>query len=95
MQTVPAYAPGSVVTLNMGRDAIVTNWHPDDPCRPVVRVMRGKLDDPDSIELTDPINLREQAGIHITHCDGEDVSQDNFAVSCELQRPDRSEAAAA
>jgi HD-GYP domain-containing protein (c-di-GMP phosphodiesterase class II) len=94
-QIVPAYSPGSMVTLSIGRDAIVTNWHPDDPCRPVIRVMRGRVDQPESIELSEPIDLREQPAVHIVGCDGHDVTQDNFALSCELRGPDRSDAAAA
>src|SRR5207247_1230985 len=36
---VPAFPPGSMVRLNTGDMAVVTNWHPEAPCQPVVQVI--------------------------------------------------------
>lgn len=36
LRIAPAFAPGTVVHLSTGLDAVVTEWNPDDPCRPVV-----------------------------------------------------------
>lgn len=79
MSVVPAYAPGSVVRLSDGRDAVVTSWHVNAPCRPTVEILheieprpqkqRGKVV---------RIDLREHKELSIVATDGEDVSQDNF-----------------
>ncbi|MFG0247225.1 MAG: HD-GYP domain-containing protein [Phycisphaerales bacterium JB052] len=70
----PAYAPGSRVGLSDGRDAIVIDWDPRDPCRPVVHEVTH-FEDPDFGEV---IDLREQTDIVVIEYDGYDVERYNF-----------------
>jgi HD-GYP domain-containing protein (c-di-GMP phosphodiesterase class II) len=42
LAVVPAYAPGTVVTLNTGQSAAVGNWFADDPCRPSVLMLEDE-----------------------------------------------------
>jgi hypothetical protein len=68
-----------VVRLSDGRDAVVTSWDVNAPCRPTVEILheieprpqkqRGKVV---------RIDLREHKELSIVATDGEDVSQDNF-----------------
>jgi len=79
LAVVPAYAPGSIVTLSSGMRAVVTEWFPDDPCRPTVHagddLEKGFTDaDP---KLT-RIALREHPSLFVAEIDGEDVSSNNF-----------------
>lgn len=80
-QVVPAYAPGTIVTLSDGRRAAVARWSPEAPCRPRVLI----LDERDAqrarvwarseqvfIELTDRTDL------HIAAVDGQNVASLNF-----------------
>jgi len=81
LTVVPAYPPGSLVTLNTGARAVVTDWFSDDPCRPVVRVLPGHFDATDlSLEIDDMprLSLREEGGVFITHLGDEEVANDNF-----------------
>jgi hypothetical protein len=76
---VPAYAPGSIVTLSSGARAVVTEWFPEDPCRPTVHA-GDNFDhgfDDDGVPL-ERIALREQPALSIVEIDGVDVSGDNF-----------------
>ncbi|HCT45639.1 MAG TPA: hypothetical protein DF699_10545 [Phycisphaerales bacterium] len=70
----PAYAPGSRVGLSDGREAVVIDWDPRDPCRPVVREVTH-FEDPDFGEV---IDLREQPEIVVIEYDGFDVERYNF-----------------
>lgn len=81
----PAYPPGSMVTLNDGRRAVVVDWAPTQTCRPTVEVFEN---DP----LTEAVNSRTAGGtpqrervnlasnrsLWIVEADGVDVSGDNF-----------------
>jgi DNA gyrase subunit B len=40
---VPAYPPGSLVTLSNGQMALVEGWSPHAPCQPVVRLVEAPL----------------------------------------------------
>jgi HD-GYP domain-containing protein (c-di-GMP phosphodiesterase class II) len=78
---VPAYPPGSVVTLNDGRRAVVLNWHPDSPCQPTVQLLND--DGPSSRDDRDEpttIDLRERTDLLIAEQDGVNVSRDNFRL---------------
>lgn len=79
MSVVPAYAPGSVVKLSDGRDAVVTNWDVNAPCRPVVEILHEIEPRPNKQRnKVVRINLREHTDLTIIATDGEDVSADNF-----------------
>lgn len=83
---VPAYPPGSIVTLSSGQRALVQHWHPDSPCQPTVQV----LDDRDLPVLDardEPVchDLRQSPDLLIVEQDGCDVSQDNFRLVTPLR----------
>jgi HD-GYP domain-containing protein (c-di-GMP phosphodiesterase class II) len=90
----PAFAPGTLVLLNDGTMAAVTDWSPLDPCRPtVVPIHAGLLaghegaaaDDeghdhtPEMMKLGDSIDLRVRTDLHIVSADGVDVENDLFS----------------
>lgn len=100
---VPAYTPGSVVTLSSGVRAVVCNWRHDDPCRPRVLPIEN-LDNAigagtsgpavmDDDEPRDVIDLAATPDLHIVHAEGFDVSKDNFLLpgnqEFDLRKADR------
>lgn len=102
--SVPAYAPGSIVTLSDGSKAVVCNWRPDDPCRPRVRPIEGlaaainaRNEEPDVLdagaEPKDLIDLSCAPDLYIAHAEGFDVSDENFLLPStsefDLRRADR------
>ncbi|GIW74767.1 MAG: phosphodiesterase [Phycisphaerales bacterium] len=90
LATVPAYAPGSVVTLSDGTQAVVCNWRPEDPCRPRVAPIEGihgaidpASDDSAEDERQEPedvIDLATTPGLFIAWAEGFDVSDENFLL---------------
>lgn len=70
----PPYAPGSVVRLSTGQEAVVTAWTVEDPCRPVVEV----IDVLDPREAREVIDLRVRRDIQVAQAEGHDVLEDNF-----------------
>jgi HD-GYP domain-containing protein (c-di-GMP phosphodiesterase class II) len=82
---VPAYPPGSIVTLNDGQRALVRHWHPDSPCQPTV----SPLDD-QGLPVLDAhgepvsIDLRQRPELLVVEQDGQDVSHDNFRLIAPL-----------
>ena len=102
--SVPAYAPGSVVTLSDGSSAVVCNWRPDDPCRPRVHVIDGLAAAIDAqvpngeildgvSEPEDTIDLAATPDLYIAHAEGFDVSDENFLLpgdgAFDLRKADR------
>jgi HD-GYP domain-containing protein (c-di-GMP phosphodiesterase class II) len=75
---VPAFSPGSMVMLSSGECAIVTDWHPDAPCQPTVRVIEKKPER--GATCPREVDLRQHASITIVEHDGLDVSHDSFRV---------------
>jgi HD-GYP domain-containing protein (c-di-GMP phosphodiesterase class II) len=79
LAVVPAYAPGTLVSLSNGRQGVVVDWSSSDPCRPVVRevgdVTRGFDRAPRAGELFD---LRTTPDLSVVTCEGVDVSRANF-----------------
>jgi HD-GYP domain-containing protein (c-di-GMP phosphodiesterase class II) len=76
---VPAYPPGTVVRLNTGEQAMVSEWHPESPCQPTVLVgQHGE----GPARFTNPVryDLRELPELLIIEQDGLDVSRDNFRM---------------
>ncbi len=90
LAVVPPYAPGSVVTLNDGRNAVVIDHHPQRPCRPIVQI----IPDMDSLTRDDlplgpMLDLAEQSPrVFISQCDGFDVADLNFERPTILPRPE-------
>jgi HD-GYP domain-containing protein (c-di-GMP phosphodiesterase class II) len=54
LAVVPAFAPGTMVTLNTGQFAAVCNWFSDDPCRPSVLMLDGETETQQSASITPP-----------------------------------------
>ncbi len=76
MNVVPPFAPGSIVTLSSGDEAVVVGWSPLEPCRPRVRIVASF--DPDDMSAAPAIDLRARRDLTVTHAEGCDVSQDLF-----------------
>lgn len=74
---VPPYPPGAMVRLNSGEQAVVVQWHPDEPCRPTVQVIEEDLMRISSRELP-AYDLKARPDLWITHIDDIDVEADNF-----------------
>jgi HD-GYP domain-containing protein (c-di-GMP phosphodiesterase class II) len=79
LAVMPAYAPGTIVELNSGVRGLVTEWFPDDPCRPCVQ----ELGDPTrDFDRGSPVGeryiLRDTPGLCVVRVDGQDVLRDNF-----------------
>ncbi|MCW5756266.1 MAG: HD domain-containing protein [Phycisphaeraceae bacterium] len=89
--SVPAYSPGSLVTLNTGVQAVVCNWRTDDPCRPRVLPIQDlsqaiDADEPrtavldSTIEPPGIIDLASTPDAYIAQAEGFDVSDENFLL---------------
>jgi HD-GYP domain-containing protein (c-di-GMP phosphodiesterase class II) len=68
---VPAYAPGTQITLSDGRPGVIADWRPDAPCRPRIHLIGSNRGKPD-------VDLLEQRDVAIAEVDGHDVLHDNF-----------------
>jgi HD-GYP domain-containing protein (c-di-GMP phosphodiesterase class II) len=82
LSVVPAYAPGSMVMLSTGERAVVGETFPSDPCRPVVHVIgdpRSGFDKP-AAECR-RYDLRSEPEISVVEAEGQNVTDDNFALS--------------
>ncbi len=75
LSVCPAYPPGSMVTLSNGMRAVVADWSPLDPCRPVVQELTHFEDE----QETEAIDLRNRRELSIIEFEGTDVRRDNFA----------------
>ncbi|MBX3385310.1 MAG: HD domain-containing protein [Phycisphaeraceae bacterium] len=75
---VPAYAPGTFVTLSDGRSCVVTGWVPNQPCRPTVNPVLGFDVDGEELRLGDPIDLSRRRDLMIVEADGQRVERDHF-----------------
>lgn len=79
LTVVPAYLPGTMVTLSNGMNAVVTEWFPDDPCRPTVQTIGDPTVDFDKeASASEKFILRQTPGLTIVRAEGQDVSGDNF-----------------
>jgi HD-GYP domain-containing protein (c-di-GMP phosphodiesterase class II) len=78
LSVAPAYAPGTLVRLSTGEQAVVTDWYPNDPCRPAVQVVGDGLDPAAPAPAVKRYSLRQNASITIVQAEGQDVSGDNF-----------------
>jgi HD-GYP domain-containing protein (c-di-GMP phosphodiesterase class II) len=80
---IPPYAPGTIVELSNAARAVVTRWHPEEPCRPVVRQIRD-LDDLDDPFVGGEIDLIEHTELEVVFAEDDNVQQDNFYTSDSL-----------
>jgi HD-GYP domain-containing protein (c-di-GMP phosphodiesterase class II) len=79
LAVVPAYAPGTMVTLSDGRSGVVVEWFPDDPCRPTLAITGN---DPErALDRPERLSLRACPDLAVARAEGEDVSADNFYPS--------------
>ena len=78
LRLVPAFMIGSAVILSDGSHAVVVANHPEAPCRPVVRLLSGALDDPKTRATARQLDLRMCRGLTVASVDGHDVRPFNF-----------------
>lgn len=86
LTVVPAFAPGSVVTLSDGSEGIVASWDPTLPCSPTVLPLdKDVLSDvrragPGVLMQApgEPIDLVERRDLRIVKIDDHDVTQEYF-----------------
>lgn len=81
VHVVPAYGPGTVVTLSNGIDGVVTDWSPEDPCRPLVESLgdlsRGWRSRPNA----ERFDLQLRRDLTVVSAEGFDVRNDNFEIA--------------
>lgn len=81
LQVVPAYPPGSMVTLNTGQKAIVIDWRHSTPCQPTVQLVPDEPAHQRRFEENPQvIDLHKRPDLLIVTHDGVDVSHDNFRL---------------
>jgi HD-GYP domain-containing protein (c-di-GMP phosphodiesterase class II) len=79
LAVMPAYAPGTIVELNNGKRGVVTEWFPDDPCRPTVQEVGDPTRDfANGAPSGERMVLRDAPGVHVVRVEGQDVADDNF-----------------
>jgi HD-GYP domain-containing protein (c-di-GMP phosphodiesterase class II) len=88
LAVVPAFPPGSIVTLSDGRKAVVTGWDPTQPCSPMVSVLPISLDESldemvaavldEFVPLGEELDLKDRRDLRIAKIDGHDVTGDLF-----------------
>lgn len=89
LSVVPAFAPGSIVTLSNGRRCVVAAWEPSHPCSPTVCPLSPEAEEALSVggerlmrsgdlPLGEPIDLQERKDLRIVSAEGQDVSADLF-----------------
>jgi HD-GYP domain-containing protein (c-di-GMP phosphodiesterase class II) len=85
LAVAPAYAPGSMVRLSTGEDAVVVECFADHPCRPSVRTIGDVRRDFES-GPAEPrqYNLVHDASVSIVEAEGQDVSRDNFVLPAQV-----------
>jgi len=91
---VPAYPPGSVVTLSNGEKAVVTAWHPEAPCQPTVQLLPDSTPQLLRGTSSQPIryDLRDRTDLLVVEHEGSDVSRDNFRLISAQSEPQKSAA---
>lgn len=79
---VPAYPPGSMVTLSSGERAVVVEWHAEAPCQPIVQIVINQDAGAAAPADAQPVryDLRQRGDLLIVEHDGADVREDNFRL---------------
>jgi len=78
LSVVPAYAPGTMVTLSNGRTGVVVEWFPDDPCRPTVQVIADPSRHVSGTRGGERFILRRDPSLSVARAEEQDVAEDNF-----------------
>lgn len=81
---VPAYPPGSILTLNDERRATAVDNNPIEPCRPTIQIIdmyraADERREPETLDLT------QHRNVTIVACDGVDVRDDNFDLPATMR----------
>lgn len=85
LRVVPPYPPGTIVRLNDGRMAVVSEHDVEDPCRPKVQILNpaamleeeAKPTQPD--ETIQTVALRDHPSLHVSQVHNRDVAKYNFS----------------
>ncbi len=83
MRLVPPFQVGSVVTLSDGNEAVVISNNPEAPCRPVVKIITGRIGDASTRISERRLDLRMCRNISIVATDGIDVRKYVFTGELE------------
>jgi hypothetical protein len=78
LAVVPAYAPGTMVTLSNGKSGAIVEWFPDDPCRPTVQMLDPSAPYADRRFGGERFVLRDDPSLTVVRAEEQDVSGDNF-----------------
>lgn len=80
LEVVPPYAPGSIITLNDNRQAVVIDHNPFRPCRPIIQLILDPVRlDQEDLPLGPTLDLANHSpSLFVAQCDGFDVSELNF-----------------
>ncbi len=85
----PPYPPGSLVTLSDGTDAVVVDWNPSNPCRPIVEFAEilgsAQVRPKRSRGKVTRLDLREAPDLIVASMDGVDVRPWHFEPQFEGQ----------
>jgi HD-GYP domain-containing protein (c-di-GMP phosphodiesterase class II) len=90
LSIAPPYAPGSIVTLSNGEDALVTDWTPMDPCRPTVQTIDLKNVE-ESLMDSRTYALVAHKALTVVRAQGFDVALDNFYPETEPAASDEAD----
>lgn len=82
LHVAPAFAPGTIVRLNNGQQAVVTGFDPLDPCRPSVRHIRyvNAAMELDEQYMGEVYDLRRRTDLWVCEAEGLDISADLFGA---------------
>ena len=83
LRLVPPFQIGSVVTLSNGSEAAVVGSHPEAPCRPLVRLLKGRIGEAGARATSRQFDLRMCRDLTIVAVDGVDVR--DFIFTGELE----------
>ena len=73
LRLIPPFQVGSVVTLSDDCEAVVVENHPEAPCKPLVRLMRGSLGQKSAQVLPRQLDLRMCRNVSVAAVNGVDV----------------------
>lgn len=87
LQVVPAFAPGTIVRLSDGRMAVVLEFDPLNPCRPLVRHLlhMGFEVASDEQYLGEIIDLTTKLQLSVIESEGQDVTGDLFEANYDAE----------
>ncbi len=83
MRLVPPFQLGTIVMLSDGVKGVVIGNHPEAPCRPLVRLVRGPLDKPGTKVSGRELDLRMCRSLTVASVNGIDIR--GYLFSGELE----------